>query len=393
MLSEVVLDHPGARVCLMDSITKVTAADAGSLLVSASHGGTSSAEFALVHPGRVVMFNDAGGGKEGAGTAALGLLQRAGVACCTISHDSARIGDARDQWESGVISGVNAVAEALGFHRRSGPRGHRAVRPEPGPGADRQRSQILMLETPVAGLGREREQPTCSRQPRARSRRLRRLQASSRRARSFRFPVTTTRTSRRGAPGSSMSKSSTRTSPGRCASTAASRIGSPGRRHPGVAGREPRYKLGWARGDRGREHVGAGVAQCRPTAVPDRSAGLGAASPRPPVRCQRDPGTDGPLPSPPDRSRTRVRAHDRDDRQAVGRAHPRRHSGDGRRPRPDGAVIRQGRRTDGRSGPQPVRESRRCRPCRDRQGVRRDRTPSHVRPKRLRRCRPDACPA
>lgn len=115
MLSEVVLDHPGARVCLMDSITKVTAADAGSLLVSASHGGTSSAEFALVHPGRVVMFNDAGGGKEGAGTAALGLLQRAGVACCTISHDSARIGDARDQWESGVISGVNAEAEALGF--------------------------------------------------------------------------------------------------------------------------------------------------------------------------------------------------------------------------------------------------------------------------------------
>ena len=104
-----------ARIVLADSITEVTAEDAHAIVVSGSHGGSSAGEFALAVPLRAVFFNDAGVGKERAGIAALERLQKAGVAAATVAHTSARIGDARDTWDNGVISHVNALAQALGF--------------------------------------------------------------------------------------------------------------------------------------------------------------------------------------------------------------------------------------------------------------------------------------
>jgi hypothetical protein len=106
---------PGGRVLIMDSITQVCADDAAALVVSASHGGTSSGQFALEVPLRVVFFNDAGVGKDQAGIAALQMLQDQGVAGGTVSHTSARIGDSQDMWDHGVISHVNAQAQALGL--------------------------------------------------------------------------------------------------------------------------------------------------------------------------------------------------------------------------------------------------------------------------------------
>ena len=99
----------------MDTITKVTAEDAGAVIVSGSHGGTSSGQFALAAPLKLAVFNDAGVGKEGAGIAALDMLQACGCAAVTVAHTSARIGDARDTWEQGVLSHVNAAAQALGL--------------------------------------------------------------------------------------------------------------------------------------------------------------------------------------------------------------------------------------------------------------------------------------
>ncbi|WP_353395880.1 hypothetical protein [Hydrogenophaga sp. 5NK40-0174] len=104
-----------ARVVVVDSITAVTTEDAGSVVVSGSHGGVSSAHFALRYPMRLVVFNDAGGGKDGAGMAALNLLQDAGVAAATVSHTSARIGDGMDAWEHGAVSHGNVLAAALGL--------------------------------------------------------------------------------------------------------------------------------------------------------------------------------------------------------------------------------------------------------------------------------------
>ena len=50
MLKQEVVRGPGGSVLLMDSITKVAPADAGAIVVSASHGEASSAEFALEVP-------------------------------------------------------------------------------------------------------------------------------------------------------------------------------------------------------------------------------------------------------------------------------------------------------------------------------------------------------
>ena len=115
MLKTEVLRGPRARVLLMDTITKVAAEDAGSIVIAASHGGASSGEFALAVPLLAVFFNDAGVGKQRSGIAALAMLQARNVAAGAVSHESACIGDAADMWEHGVISHLNAAALALGF--------------------------------------------------------------------------------------------------------------------------------------------------------------------------------------------------------------------------------------------------------------------------------------
>lgn len=105
----------GCLVWLMDTITQVTAQDAGAVAVSGSHGGTSSGRFALAAPLKLAVFNDAGVGKDEAGIAALAMLQAQGRAAATVAHTSARIGDALETWNHGVISHVNAAAQALGL--------------------------------------------------------------------------------------------------------------------------------------------------------------------------------------------------------------------------------------------------------------------------------------
>ena len=115
MLKAQVDQGQGGRVILTDSITKLTPEDAGAIVVSASHGGASSAEFALAVPLKLVFFNDAGVGKDNAGIVALEMLEARGVAAGTVAHTSARIGDSQDMWEAGVISHVNSTARQLGL--------------------------------------------------------------------------------------------------------------------------------------------------------------------------------------------------------------------------------------------------------------------------------------
>ena len=104
-----------APLRLVDSITELRpGADAGCVAVSGSHGGISSAQYALAARPLLAVFNDAGVGKDQAGLAALPFLQRYGIAACTVSHQTARIGEARSTLEEGVISHCNAPALALG---------------------------------------------------------------------------------------------------------------------------------------------------------------------------------------------------------------------------------------------------------------------------------------
>jgi len=115
VLKKVVKTASGGRVVLMDSITLLDADDANACVVSASHGGVSSGEVASGVPLIAVFFNDAGVGKDDAGIAALAMLENAGVPAGTVSHTSARIGDAEDTWNNGVISHVNRAARDLGL--------------------------------------------------------------------------------------------------------------------------------------------------------------------------------------------------------------------------------------------------------------------------------------
>ena len=115
MLKKEVAKGKGGRVILMDSITKVTPEDNGSIVVCASHGGSSSGEFALEVPLKLVIFNDAGVGKDKAGIAALDMLDKRGVAGAAVAHTSGRIGDSMDMWENGVLSHLNGAARKLGL--------------------------------------------------------------------------------------------------------------------------------------------------------------------------------------------------------------------------------------------------------------------------------------
>ena len=104
-----------ARLRVVDSITQLRpGTDAGCVAVSGSHGGISSAQYAWAARPLLAVFNDAGVGKDRAGLAALSFLQDHGIAACTVSHLSARIGEARSTLDDGVISHCNTLAKALG---------------------------------------------------------------------------------------------------------------------------------------------------------------------------------------------------------------------------------------------------------------------------------------
>jgi hypothetical protein len=104
---------PQLRV--VDSITQLGPADEGCIAVSGSHGGISSARYALAARPLLSVFNDAGVGKDAAGLAALAFLQSHGLAACTVAHTSARIGEAQSTLANGVVSHVNDAGVEIGI--------------------------------------------------------------------------------------------------------------------------------------------------------------------------------------------------------------------------------------------------------------------------------------
>ena len=100
---------------VVDSITELGPHDEGCVAVSGSHGGLSSARYALVARPLLSVFNDAGVGLDNAGLAALDFLQSHGLAACTVAHHSACIGEAQSTLRSGVVSAANADASTSGI--------------------------------------------------------------------------------------------------------------------------------------------------------------------------------------------------------------------------------------------------------------------------------------
>ncbi|MBO9314442.1 MAG: hypothetical protein J7456_01495 [Chloroflexus sp.] len=114
MERKTVISFVYGRVVLMDSISYLTPEEAGACVVSGSHGGLSSARYALTITLAGVVFNDAGIGKDNAGIAGLTLLDTVHLPAVAVAHTSARIGDAADTWEHGIVSAINQTAATRG---------------------------------------------------------------------------------------------------------------------------------------------------------------------------------------------------------------------------------------------------------------------------------------
>lgn len=97
---------------LLDSITQITRDMGGSVIVSGSHGGVSSASYVINSPNKpwAVFFNDAGVGKDRAGIQALSMMDALGVMAFAYGHESARIGESTDGLHNGVITHANQAA-------------------------------------------------------------------------------------------------------------------------------------------------------------------------------------------------------------------------------------------------------------------------------------------
>lgn len=110
------LEGSARRVVLIDSAALVKPEDAGQIVVTGSHGGLvgGNPAMALQVAGFAGVFNDAGGGADGAGLTRLPALDARGIAGLTVSAPSARIGEARSTWEDGVVSHANTRARTLG---------------------------------------------------------------------------------------------------------------------------------------------------------------------------------------------------------------------------------------------------------------------------------------
>lgn len=106
----------GDGVVLADSNSLVTAADAGAVFVTGSHGGLLGGrpETAIRADVFAALYNDADGGIDDAGASRLPALQARGIAAATVSAWSARIGDARSTLEDGYVTRFNERARALG---------------------------------------------------------------------------------------------------------------------------------------------------------------------------------------------------------------------------------------------------------------------------------------
>jgi hypothetical protein len=105
------------QVWALDSASLVLPEHSHAIVVTGSHGGLLGGrpETALKYDVLGAVYNDAGIGKDAAGTSRLPALDARGIAAATVSAGSARIGDARSTYEDGIISRANARAASLGL--------------------------------------------------------------------------------------------------------------------------------------------------------------------------------------------------------------------------------------------------------------------------------------
>ena len=104
--------HEGVH--LASTVTRLGPECAGAVVVGGSHGGVYAGYLAARARACGVILNDAGIGRDDAGVGCLDYCDALAMAAATVSHASARIGDAEDALSSGVLSRVNERARSAG---------------------------------------------------------------------------------------------------------------------------------------------------------------------------------------------------------------------------------------------------------------------------------------
>ncbi len=108
----------GVSITVTDSITFLNESNSGDIVVCGSHGGLSAGHYAQKHRVKAVFFNDAGIGKNNAGTKSLESLSDAGILACTVDCMSAEIFNGQDVLLNGVITVCNQLAKTRGIKEK-----------------------------------------------------------------------------------------------------------------------------------------------------------------------------------------------------------------------------------------------------------------------------------
>ena len=114
----VVYEDGHGRIVLADTISYLNTSHRGCVVVSGSHCARTTFEWIKDLGLKGIFLNDAGKGKDNQGISGLPVFDQAGIPAATIDCMSAMIGNARDAWDSGVISAVNESAAKRGVIQR-----------------------------------------------------------------------------------------------------------------------------------------------------------------------------------------------------------------------------------------------------------------------------------
>ena len=102
------------NILTVASCSNIRAEHRAHVVVSGSYGGRYNAFNAAKWPVRAVIMNDAGVGKDNAGTVGLDFLDQIGLAAATADARTCHIGDGDHMLAHGIVSHVNRAAATLG---------------------------------------------------------------------------------------------------------------------------------------------------------------------------------------------------------------------------------------------------------------------------------------
>src|SRR5271169_2298837 len=97
-------------VLMFDGVTKLPPEANGAIVIGGSNATVYAAYFSAKAGARAAIHHDCGIGRDEAGVRGLPWAEQHGMAMVTVATDSARVGDAADMLQRGIISRGNRLA-------------------------------------------------------------------------------------------------------------------------------------------------------------------------------------------------------------------------------------------------------------------------------------------